>query len=113
MDLFCRTVLLDKHHFITLENVIKETDSHFHKVGPHRAILGFIEDIPTQWKAPQGILCIGQYISNAIIFQSNKIIDFLDMIKNLDEHGSIACFDPFMLNSLDQTALYAKYGVEL
>ena len=76
-------------------------------------ILGFIEDIPTQWKAPQGILCIWQFISNAVIFQSNETIDLLDTLKNLDEDGSIAFFDPFTLKSLDQTALYAKHGVEL
>ena len=82
-------------------------------MGPHRAILGFIEDIPTQWKAPQGILCIGQYISDAVIFQSNEIINFLDTLKKLDEDGSIAFFDPFTMKRLDQTALQAEHGVEL
>ena len=113
MDPFCRTVLLDKHHFITLENVTKENDSDFHKVGPHRAILGFIEDLPTQWKAPQGIFCVGQYISDVVVFQSNEIVNFLDTLKKLDEDGSIAFFDPFTLKRLDETALHAEHGVEL
>ena len=113
MDLFCRTIVLDKHHCIMLENVSKETDSDFHKVGPHRAILGIIEDMPTQWKAPKGYHCVGHYISDAIVFQSNEIVNFLDTLKKLDEDGSIAFFDPFTLKRLDQAALHAKHGVEL
>ena len=96
-----------------LENVTKETDSDFHKVGPHRAILGIIEDMPTQWKAPKGYHCVGHYITDTIVFQSNEIVNFLDTLKKLDEDGSIAFFNPFTLKRLDQTALHAKHGVEL
>ena len=113
MDSFCRTIVLDKHHCIMLENVTKETDSDFHKVGPHRAILGSIEDMPTQWRAPEGYHCVGHFFSDEIVFQSNEIVNFLDTLKKLDEDGSIAFFDPFTFKRLDQTVLHAEHGIEL
>ena len=113
MDSFCRTIVLDKHHCIMLENVTKETDSDFHKVGPHRAILGSIEDMPTQWRAPEGYHCVGHFFSDQIVFQSNEIVNFLDTLKKLDEDGSIAFFNPFTFKRLDQTVLHAEHGIEL